>query len=119
MRAGDTLYIPKLPNFVLVAGQVYNSSAITYLPGKDAAWYLEQAGGATRSGNRKDTYVVRANGSVVGHAGGALGLEIRPGDSVVVPREKVIGGPPWWRGLMATAQLMSSVAVTGSAAKLY
>jgi len=122
VRAGDTLFIPKRPNFVLIAGQVYNPSAVTYLPGRDAAWYLEQAGGATRSGNRKDTFIVRADGSVVGHEGSsegrAMSVAIKPGDSIVVP-EKVLGGPPWWRGLIATAQLMSSMAITGSAAKLY
>lgn len=34
LRAGDTLEIPKQPGFVLVVGQVYNSNAITYTPGK-------------------------------------------------------------------------------------
>lgn len=122
IRADDTLFIPKRPNFVLIAGQVHSPEAVTYLPGKNADWYLAQAGGATRSGNRKDIFIVRADGSVVGPDGSAEGRSmstaIRPGDAIVVP-EKVLGGPPWWRGLIATAQLMSSVAITGSAAKLY
>jgi protein involved in polysaccharide export with SLBB domain len=122
LRADDTLFIPKRPNFVMIAGQVYNPSAVTYLPGKSAGWYLERAGGATHAGNRKDIYVLRADGSVVGHGGwlegGALGVVLKPGDTVVVP-EKVVGGPVWWRGLIGAAQFMSSVALTGSAAKLY
>ncbi len=47
LRAGDTLEIPKQPGFVLIVGQVYNSNAITYTPGKNTAWYLSRAGGAT------------------------------------------------------------------------
>jgi protein involved in polysaccharide export with SLBB domain len=123
MRAGDTLFVPKRPNFVTVSGQVYNATAFTYLPGKDAGWYLHQAGGATQSGNRKATFIVRADGSVVGRSGGWFGgdvLSIRmlPGDSIVVP-EKIVGGSPWWRNLLSTAQIMSSVAITGAAAGIF
>ena len=66
MRAGDTLVIPKRPDFVLVNGQVFNASAITYSPGRSAGWYLRQAGGPTRTADKKSIFVVRANGSVVG-----------------------------------------------------
>ncbi len=117
LRAGDTLFIPRRPNFVLIAGQVYNPSAVTYRPGKDASWYLERAGGATRWGSRRDAYVVRADGSVIGR-GDPLSHQMQPGDSIVVP-EKIVGGTPWWRGLLASAQFMSSVAITGAAARLY
>jgi hypothetical protein len=40
---------------------------------------------------------------------------MRPGDSIIVP-EKVIGGSQIWRNLLATAQIMSSVALTGAVA---
>jgi len=45
VRNGDTLLLPKTPNFVLVYGAVYNQTAITYRPGRNATWYLAQAGG--------------------------------------------------------------------------
>src|ERR1019366_4395485 len=38
LRAGDTLVIPKRPNFVMVSGQVYNPTAISYVPGRDLGW---------------------------------------------------------------------------------
>jgi len=66
LRSGDMLRIPKRPGFVLISGQVYNASAITFAPGKKASWYLERAGGATEIANRKGIFVIRANGSVVG-----------------------------------------------------
>ena len=60
------LPFPSGPNFVMVEGQVYNSEAITYMPGRDASWYLKKAGGATQAGSKKGSIlVVRADGSVM------------------------------------------------------
>ncbi len=121
LRAGDVLIIPKRPNFVVVSGQVYNPSAISYSPGKSASWYLKQAGGATELANKKGIFVVRANGSVVGASssgwwgGNVLSTRLQAGDSVVVP-DKVIGGSMFWKNLMTSAQLMSSVAMTAAVA---
>ena len=119
VRAGDTLFIPKRPDFVMVMGQVYSPTAISYVPGRNAEWYLRQAGGVAQSGNKKAIFVVRANGSVVGHGGmwsgnSVMGLRMQPGDSVVVP-EKIYGGSQLWRNVLGTAQIMSSVAITGAA----
>ena len=70
LRAGDTLEIPKQPGFVLIVGQVYNSNAITYTPGKNTAWYLSRAGGATGLANKKAIFIIRASGSVTSESGG-------------------------------------------------
>src|SRR5271167_4438278 len=65
VRAGDTLVIPKRPSFVMVSGQVFNSTAVSYRPGKSAKWYLSQAGGPTQLANKKGIFVIRADGSVL------------------------------------------------------
>jgi protein involved in polysaccharide export with SLBB domain len=117
LRRGDTIFIPKRPQFVIVAGQVYNSNAITFRPHHNAAWYLRQAGGPTDQGNLKRVFVIRANGSVVSHQGGELWMggvqstPIEPGDTVVVP-EKAIGGSTGWKNLIAVAQLAEAAATT-------
>jgi protein involved in polysaccharide export with SLBB domain len=120
LRAGDTLFIPKTPDYVLVNGQVYNPTAITFRPGKNAGWYLRQAGGPTNMAARKAVFVVRADGSVAGgkgsgewFTGDVLNTELRPGDMVFVP-EKALGGPPVWKNTLQAAQLLSSVAVAVS-----
>jgi len=74
LRAGDTLVIPKRPNFVMVGGQVYNPTAISYVPAKNMGWYLQKAGGATPYGNKKQIYVLRADGSVVAHGSSWLAV---------------------------------------------
>ena len=114
LRSGDVLTVPKKPGFVLVSGQVYNASAITYVPGKTAGWYLKRAGGSTEGGNIKEALVIRANGLVVGrrsgewYDSGVLETKLDPGDVVVVP-QKVFGGSAVLRNLFASAQMLSSV----------
>jgi protein involved in polysaccharide export with SLBB domain len=121
VRSGDVLRIPKRPGFVLVSGQVYNASAITFTPGKTAAWYLQRAGGGTQIANKKETFVIRANGSVVGRGSGGwfdhdvLSTRLDPGDVVVVP-QKILGASLFWRNLLTVAQLSSSIAITAAVA---
>jgi protein involved in polysaccharide export with SLBB domain len=120
LRAGDRLIVPKRPSFVLVSGQVYNPSALTYVPGKTAEWYLRQAGGVNSGANKRGVYVLRADGSVAGVGNGlftgrALSVRLRPGDAIIVP-EKIVGGSMFWRNMMTTAQVLSSIATTAALA---
>jgi protein involved in polysaccharide export with SLBB domain len=123
MRRGDVLTIPKRPGFVLITGQVYNATALTFAPGKTASWYLQHAGGTSDTANRKEIFVIRANGSVIGrHSGGlfdpsVLSTRLGPGDVVVVP-QKVIGASLFWKNLLTAAQLASSIAITAAVANI-
>jgi protein involved in polysaccharide export with SLBB domain len=114
LRAGDILYVPKRPSYVLVQGQVYGPTAVAYRPGKSARWYLSQAGGTTNMANRRATFVIRADGTVVGShssawiTGDTLSVSLQPGDMVVAP-EKALGGPPIWKTLFQNAQILSSI----------
>jgi hypothetical protein len=114
VRAGDTLTIPKRPGQVMVTGQVFNPTAVSYRPGKNANWYLGQAGGPTQIANKKAIFVVRADGSVIGAraslwSGESLNSALQPGDTVVVP-EKALGGGLQWQSVLLTAQAASAVA---------
>lgn len=123
VRSGDVLRIPKRPGFVLVSGQVYNATAISFSPGKTAEWYLSHAGGANAAANRKDIFIIRANGSVVGrhsegwYGHGVLSTRLDPGDVVVVP-QKIIGASLFWRNLLSGAQVASSIAIAAAVATL-
>lgn len=124
LRTGDVLVIPKRPSYVLVQGQVYGPTAVAYRPGKSAKWYLEQAGGATNMANKRATFVIRANGTVVGShssfwiSGDGLNVPLQAGDTVVVP-EKALGGPPIWKTLFANAQILSSITTSAILAAHY
>jgi hypothetical protein len=123
VRAGDVLHIPKRPGFVLVSGQVYNATAITFSPDKSARWYLERAGGPTEIANKGQIFIVRANGSVIGRNSGSwldhdvLATKLDPGDAVVVP-QKIVGASIFWRNLLTVAQFSSSIAITAAVAGL-
>jgi protein involved in polysaccharide export with SLBB domain len=123
VRKGDVLKIPKRPGFVLVSGQVFNATAITFAPNKTAGWYVSHAGGTTRAADRKEIFVIRANGSVVGRGsggpfgGGVLDTKLEPGDVVVVP-QKILGAGLFWRNLLLGAQAASSIAITAGIANL-
>jgi protein involved in polysaccharide export with SLBB domain len=121
LRAGDTITVPKVPNFVLSYGQVYNANAITYKPGKTAEWYLKQAGGPTQLANKKGIYIIRANGSVISSSGtgdlftgGVLNTKMHPGDVLVVP-EKFVTGSSAWKTTLETAQFLASLAIAAAA----
>jgi protein involved in polysaccharide export with SLBB domain len=121
LRAGDKLFIPKPPDFVLVAGQVYNSNAINYVPRKSAAWYLRQAGGPTNLAEQNAIFIIRVNGSVVSGkgkgwwSGNVLSTRIEPGDTIMVP-EKPIGGGTFWKNFLTVAQIASSASIAAAVA---
>jgi hypothetical protein len=105
---------------VVIAGQVYNSNAISYSPGKNAGWYLARAGGATSFANKKDIFIVRANGSVTSGSsnlwsGGVLSSAIAPGDTIVVPEKTVVGGSGW-KTAVSIAQIAQAAALAAAVA---
>lgn len=122
LRAGDVLLIPKTPSFVLVTGQANSATAITYSPGKNAGWYLARAGGVTQYADKKQTFVVRADGSVIGRGGSSewwkgnvFSTILNPGDTVVVP-EKINNPNPAWKSVLETAQVTSALAIAARVA---
>ena len=114
MRSGDILFIPKKPDFVMASGQVYNPIAMSYVPGKKFGWYFHRAGGATPQGNKKELYVLRADGTIVPKQGKGFGsgdfmnLPMRPGDTIFVP-EKIQGASQLWQNIVGTAQVVSAI----------
>lgn len=115
LQGGDTIIVPKQPDVVLVTGEVYNPNSLTYVPGRNVGWYLRQAGGATRLGDRKNAFVVRANGSVFSRGSGVLfnsnvlGYHLRPGDTIVIPMRLAANNT--LKTFSDTASLLSGLAV--------
>jgi polysaccharide export outer membrane protein len=123
VQAGDILLIPKMPSYVMVTGQVFNPTAVSYRPGKSARWYLGQSGGPTTVANKRAIFVIRADGSVLGtrdglFSGDSLNAALRPGDTIVVP-EKALGGGVQWQTVFETATVASSIVSTAIIAARY
>ena len=121
LRAGDSLTIPKQPGAVLVIGQVYNSNALTYTPGRNAGWYLSRAGGATKLADKGAIFIVRADGSVSSGrqgnfwSGSVLSDMMGPGDTIVVPERPVLGSTTL-KNILSIAQIASSAALVAAVA---
>jgi protein involved in polysaccharide export with SLBB domain len=89
LRNGDELTVPKQRQEVMVIGEVQYQTSHLYQHRMMRDDYIAQSGGVTRQADRNQIYVVRADGSVEsGHRGwfsSSAGVEIRPGDAIVVP----------------------------------
>jgi protein involved in polysaccharide export with SLBB domain len=89
LRNGDELIVPKQRQEVMVLGEVQSASSHLYQRRMSRDDYIDQSGGETRQADRSQIYVVRADGSVdAGRRGwfsSSAGVEMRPGDAIVVP----------------------------------
>ncbi|MGC2400213.1 MAG: SLBB domain-containing protein [Acidobacteriaceae bacterium] len=90
LEDGDSFVVPAKPSNVQVVGAVYDQNAFLFKTARNAGDYLELAGGISRSGDSRHTFIIRADGSVVSRKsrsahGGLERLSMNPGDTVVVP----------------------------------
>jgi len=89
LHDNDELIIPSVTNTVRVQGEVLYPNSVSYLPGKNLRYYINQSGGFSNEARRGKVYVVYMNGKV----GIGMGAKIYPGSEIVVPsrpeREKM------------------------------
>jgi polysaccharide export outer membrane protein len=102
LRNGDVLLIPKQTQEVTVLGEVQSPTSHIYRVGLSRDDYIARSGGSTQKADRKRIYIVRANGDVVGAGRSgwfrrSQNVEVRPGDTIVVPlnTERVAPLPLW------------------------
>jgi protein involved in polysaccharide export with SLBB domain len=116
MEDGDRFIIPHIPASINVVGAVNDQNSFLYRPGRRVQGYLQMAGGLTRDADRKRSFVIRADGEVVGYDSqkGPWGnqfdsLPIFPGDTLVFP-EKTFK-PTALQGILNWSQLFSQFAL--------
>lgn len=82
---GDILYIPPIPDWVLVSGAVNNSQSVFFKNGKDFNYYISITGGLTILADSENIYIIKANGSAESKSTG-FGT-ISRGDIIIVPEK--------------------------------
>ena len=82
LREGDHIVVPEFISTVKVSGNVMYPNTVSYKPGKNYRWYVNQAGGFGNHAKKRKTWIIYPNGTMsqVGH-----GAKIEPGCEIVVP----------------------------------
>ena len=81
LHEGDSIYVPQLNNVVKISGEVMFPNVVAYNDGKSPSFYINQAGGVSKTGKKSLAYIVYPNGQVSNIRKG----EILPGCEIVVP----------------------------------
>ncbi|VAW01562.1 hypothetical protein MNBD_ALPHA01-1583 [hydrothermal vent metagenome] len=91
LEAGDALYMPKRPNFIIAMGDVLNPGALQFIPGKGISEYINEVGSYTQSADESRIYIVYPNGVArpisLSSWGGDRDINIPPGTAIVVPTD--------------------------------
>lgn len=90
LEPGDSLFVPKRPNYVLALGDVLNPGALQFVTGKTTSGYLRDAGGTTSTADDGRTYLVLPNGTAqpiqTGLWSNRNQVTPPPGSTIVVPK---------------------------------
>jgi protein involved in polysaccharide export with SLBB domain len=108
LEDGDTLYIPRRPLVVSVAGAVVSPSVVVYREGMTAEDYIRQVGGYARDADRKNTVIVRAGGEIrrVKDAG-----DVRLGDIIIVPPRALSAPRSGWDTISDVTRSLGNLAL--------
>lgn len=119
LRDGDQLIVPRFQQQVTVIGEVQSVTSHLYAPGLSRDDYIALSGGTTNRADRSRIYVVHANGSVVAVEGhrwfqpNGSQMQIKPGDTIVVPLDTERLPPlPFWT---AVTTILYNVAIAVAA----
>ncbi|MDA8099364.1 MAG: SLBB domain-containing protein [Nitrospiraceae bacterium] len=91
LQDGDTITIPNTPQEVLVLGEIHSPGAQVFVPGLKVGDYISQAGGETNYSDRKQIYVLQANGFAYSSDSPDVGnvekVQLKAGDAIFVPQK--------------------------------
>jgi polysaccharide export outer membrane protein len=129
VRPGDHLIIAKRPDSVNVMGEVYNPNALLFEKGRTVDYYLSLVGGPTDNANKKQAYIIKADGSVISKrqdtlgfinwdiknqrwrlGGGFYSTALEPGDTIIIPKK--VTTISWLKTLKDTTSVIYQIAVS-------
>jgi protein involved in polysaccharide export with SLBB domain len=120
LEDGDRFVIPSKPSTVNVVGAVYDQNSFLFRNSREVRSYLRLAGGPTKSADGGDSFIIRADGSVVSRhsRNGVFGntfatMRLNAGDTVVIPEK--VPRPSGLRNFISYTQIFSSLALGAAA----
>jgi protein involved in polysaccharide export with SLBB domain len=120
LEDGDRFVVPSMPSTVNVVGAVYDQNSFLFRNTQPVGGYLRLAGGPTKSADGKDSFIIRADGSVVSRnsRNGVFGntfasMRLNAGDTVVVPEK--VPRPSGLRNFINYTQIFSQLALGAAA----
>ena len=111
LEARDVIRIPTPPQTVSIIGSVRNPSTVVHRLNLDFEDYLRQAGGMTEDANKRESYIMRANGTT--EATYLSVKDVRPGDTIVIP-QKIEARTPQLALWQSIATIIGSMALTAA-----
>ena len=81
LQENDSIFIPQMNNTIKISGEVLFPNTVSYINEEKWLYYINQAGGISKTGKKSQTYIVYANGQVSRASKG----KIMPGCEIVVP----------------------------------
>jgi protein involved in polysaccharide export with SLBB domain len=122
LENGDRLVVPARPAFVHVFGAVNVEASPLWRPNTRVGDYLKMAG-VTADADPANVFVMRVDGTVVSAEskgwffGSISGLEVMPGDSIVIPEkmDKETGWTKFVQGTKEWAQIFANFGLGAAA----
>jgi len=122
LEPGDELFVPARPSSVMVEGAVYNSMGVLWQINRSIRYYLNVAGGISKTGDLSNTYLIRVDGTVISRktAGSNFvdATNAEPGDIILVPTRIRVPVDNWQRH-MDVVKVLSNLALTALAIDRY
>ncbi len=120
LEDGDRFVVPSKPSTVNVVGAVYDQNSFLFRNSQAVGSYLRLAGGPTKSADGRDSFIIRADGSVVSRhsRNGVFGntfasMHLNAGDTVVIPEK--VPRPSGLRNFINYTQIFSQLALGAAA----
>jgi protein involved in polysaccharide export with SLBB domain len=120
LEDGDRFVVPSKPSTVNVVGAVYDQNSFLFKRTEAVKGYLRLAGGPTESADSKDSFIIRADGSVVSKRSqsGVFGntfesSHLEAGDTVIIPEK--VPRPSALRNFINYTQIFSQLALGAAA----
>ena len=120
LEDGDRFVVRTKPSVVNVVGAVYDQNSFLFRNSQAVGSYLRLAGGPTKSADGADSFIIRADGSVISRKSqkGVFGntfasMHLNAGDTVVIPEK--VPHPSGLRNFINYTQIFSQLALGAAA----